>query len=100
MSSVPCYHKYTHSNIFSDPIRLEDVYDNIPEIKARFTELNNLFEEKYHCKPDFYVRAPGRVNLIGEHIDYHGLDLSSLLDAKIFRVPHGYYERHDHCSFF
>ncbi|CBK24516.2 uncharacterized protein [Blastocystis hominis] len=60
MSSVPCYH------------RLEDVYDNVGEIQSRFTELNNLFEEKYHCKPDFYVRAPGRVNLIGEHIDYHG----------------------------
>ena len=52
--------------------RLEDVYDNIPEIKSRFAELNELFEEKYHCKPDFYVRAPGRVNLIGEHTDYNG----------------------------
>ena len=53
------------------------MYDNVAEIESRFTELNKLFEEKYHCKPDFYVRAPGRVNLIGEHIDYHGLVIFS-----------------------
>ena len=38
---------------------------------ARFDELNTIFKEKYGCMPEFYVRAPGRVNLIGEHIDYH-----------------------------
>ena len=38
---------------------------------TRFAELNTLFKEKYGCMPEFYVRAPGRVNLIGEHIDYH-----------------------------
>ena len=47
------------------------MYDNVPEATARFDELNALFKEKYGSLPEFYVRAPGRVNLIGEHIDYH-----------------------------
>lgn len=51
--------------------RIEEVYDNVPAANARFEELNALFKEKYGCMPEFYVRAPGRVNLIGEHIDYH-----------------------------
>ena len=30
------------------------------------------FREIYGVKPAFYCRAPGRVNIIGEHIDYCG----------------------------
>jgi len=29
------------------------------------------FEEKYGNAPEYLVRAPGRVNLIGEHTDYN-----------------------------
>ena len=29
------------------------------------------FEEKFSKEPDFIVAAPGRVNLIGEHVDYN-----------------------------
>ena len=29
------------------------------------------FEEKYGDAPEYLVRAPGRVNLIGEHTDYN-----------------------------
>ena len=29
------------------------------------------FEERFRRSPDFLVRAPGRVNLIGEHTDYN-----------------------------
>jgi galactokinase len=34
--------------------------------------LAEKFESKFNDKPQFFARAPGRVNLIGEHIDYCG----------------------------
>ncbi len=41
-------------------------------IKAsRLNEIENRFAELYGQMPDFVVRAPGRVNLIGEHTDYN-----------------------------
>lgn len=38
----------------------------------RLQTLKNVFEKKYGESPQFYACAPGRVNLIGEHIDYCG----------------------------
>ncbi|XP_062509846.1 N-acetylgalactosamine kinase-like [Corticium candelabrum] len=43
-----------------------------PSYLKRFDTLETLFVAKYNRKPDFYARAPGRVNIIGEHIDYMG----------------------------
>lgn len=40
--------------------------------KVRFDRLNSTFLSEFGSAPSFYVRAPGRVNLIGEHIDYCG----------------------------
>nr|XP_034184341.1 N-acetylgalactosamine kinase isoform X2 [Osmia lignaria] len=34
--------------------------------------LTELFSDHYRRKPSFIVRVPGRVNLIGEHVDYCG----------------------------
>lgn len=51
---------------------------NPPRIKTtintnkRLKNLKNTFETKYGDSPLFYACAPGRVNLIGEHIDYCG----------------------------
>ena len=43
-----------------------------PSIKAsRLSEIENRFAELYGKAPEFVVRAPGRVNLIGEHTDYN-----------------------------
>jgi len=39
---------------------------------ARARSLAEAFASKYGGFPSFIVRAPGRVNLIGEHIDYCG----------------------------
>ncbi|XP_053321119.1 N-acetylgalactosamine kinase [Spea bombifrons] len=41
-------------------------------ITDRLLKLKEIFTSKYGCEPSFYARAPGRVNLIGEHIDYCG----------------------------
>ncbi|XP_017261318.1 N-acetylgalactosamine kinase [Kryptolebias marmoratus] len=38
----------------------------------RLKNLKSAFETKYGESPLFYACAPGRVNLIGEHIDYCG----------------------------
>ncbi|KAM6937252.1 N-acetylgalactosamine kinase [Xenentodon cancila] len=38
----------------------------------RLKNLKNAFETKYGESPLFFAYAPGRVNLIGEHIDYCG----------------------------
>ncbi len=42
------------------------------------------FEALYKVKPDLYVKAPGRINLIGEHTDYNeGFVLPAAIDRKI-----------------
>ncbi|KAI4115507.1 MAG: hypothetical protein LQ338_007850 [Usnochroma carphineum] len=43
---------------------------NIPSQKERWRNLVEHFEDKYGEKPAFVARSPGRVNLIGEHVDY------------------------------
>lgn len=43
----------------------------IPSDK-RIDRLSDVFHEEFGNKPLFFVRVPGRVNIIGEHIDYCG----------------------------
>ncbi|CAK9829294.1 N-acetylgalactosamine kinase [Anthophora retusa] len=42
------------------------------KLLKRLNTLANHFQSKYSIQPSFFVRVPGRVNLIGEHIDYCG----------------------------
>ncbi|XP_060274015.1 N-acetylgalactosamine kinase isoform X5 [Ovis aries] len=43
-----------------------------PELLSGLLKLKEMFNSKFGSIPKFYVRAPGRVNIIGEHIDYCG----------------------------
>ncbi|ERF75212.1 hypothetical protein EPUS_00004 [Endocarpon pusillum Z07020] len=45
------------------------------DLSTRWNSLLSLFKETYGCAPDFVARSPGRVNIIGEHIDYSLYDV-------------------------
>ncbi|KAH8662947.1 ribosomal protein S5 domain 2-type protein [Tricladium varicosporioides] len=51
---------------------LKDIYTNdaITTQTARWETLLKQFKTNYGHSPDFVSRSPGRVNIIGEHIDY------------------------------
>ncbi|KAK4907355.1 galactokinase [Elasticomyces elasticus] len=51
---------------------LSDIYpeDAVESQTKRWNSLIGKFKEDYGKFPDFISRSPGRVNIIGEHIDY------------------------------
>ncbi|KAI7367439.1 hypothetical protein KC336_g21202, partial [Hortaea werneckii] len=51
---------------------LKEVYpeDAIEGQTKRWNNLITKFKQQYGKLPDFISRSPGRVNIIGEHIDY------------------------------
>ncbi|KAJ7253427.1 Galactokinase [Mycena rebaudengoi] len=64
---------------------LTDLYANLGTSLDHVARWNNLaeeFEKRFGRKPLYIARAPGRVNLIGEHIDYA---LFGVLPAAIER---------------
>lgn len=47
--------------------------------------LQNHFRESFHSDPEIIIRAPGRVNLIGEHTDYNaGFVLPIAIDRYVY----------------
>ena len=58
--------------------------------QTRAERLRSTFASAYGTQPDFVARAPGRVNLIGEHTDYNGgfvlpvaIDRTTLIAARL-----------------
>lgn len=51
---------------------LDDIYtkDAVESQSQRWSALLDGFNERYKRQADFVSRSPGRVNIIGEHIDY------------------------------
>lgn len=56
-----------------------------PEVqKKRYDDLIGQFKYLYGFEPEYLVRAPGRVNLIGDHIDYsHFSVLPMAIEADV-----------------
>jgi galactokinase len=57
-----------------------------PEHKTRWNALISAFSQAYGSKPDFVARSPGRVNIIGEHVDYslyNVLPMAVTVDALV-----------------
>lgn len=82
---------------------LSEIYspDRVPVEKQRYDQLIRSFKSQFHpssieqqessAEPQFIVRAPGRVNLIGEHIDYSGygvLPMALEVDAVVACAIH------------
>lgn len=48
------------------------------------TSLNSKFLQLFNCAPRLYGHAPGRVNLLGEHVDYNqGVVLPAAIDRQV-----------------
>lgn len=48
-------------------------------------ELISIFTDQFGEKPSFIIRAPGRVNLLGEHVDYNsGPVLPAAIDLAVY----------------
>jgi len=67
---------------------LQFLYDfsELDEQTVRYEKLISEYKRVYGRAPEFIARAPGRVNLIGEHIDYEGysvLPMAISLDTLV-----------------
>lgn len=52
------------------PKKVSEYYSE--PVEVRVDSIMIRFREKFGTLPDYIARAPGRVNIIGEHIDYEG----------------------------
>ena len=47
--------------------------------------VTQLFQDRFHAEAQFILRAPGRVNLLGEHVDYNdGFVLPVAIDRAVW----------------
>jgi len=51
---------------------LEELSGNSVTNLQRYKKLEEGFKQRYGSYPKYLCRAPGRVNIIGEHVDYSG----------------------------
>ncbi|CAG8438315.1 4783_t:CDS:2 [Ambispora gerdemannii] len=63
---------------------------------ARYNQLVETFKKRYDgCSPSFIARSPGRVNLIGEHIDYTGFGVLPMAISRDVLIAVSYNDDDD-----
>lgn len=66
----------------SNHIGLEK-FDSLGEAdKSRLNRLIDKFKQLLGSLPDYLILSPGRVNIIGDHVDYHGFDVLPMAIEK------------------
>ena len=54
-------------------------------MKTLREHVTQIFQQTFDCDPAFIIRAPGRVNLLGEHVDYNdGFVLPAAIDRAVW----------------
>ncbi len=57
---------------------------NSPDVSSKTDEMAQRYTDLYGESPEFIIRAPGRVNLIGEHTDYNdGFVFPAAIDKDV-----------------
>lgn len=88
LSAPPTAGAATHTPIVRS---LTDIYTPPPP-SQRYANILATFASVFQAQPDCMVRTPGRVNLIGEHIDYNGfgvlpvaIERDTIIAARIIK---------------
>ena len=77
MAIIAVYHDSCFIKLPNNLLQLSNM-----EIIQRITK---LFSETFGAAPEHIVRAPGRVNLLGEHVDYNdGLVMPAAIDRATY----------------
>mmetsp|Transcript_1151 Transcript_1151/g.2356 ORF Transcript_1151/g.2356 Transcript_1151/m.2356 type:complete len:502 (-) Transcript_1151:917-2422(-) len=73
--------------LLSEFATVEAAYgENAASARERLSDMYAMFEKDFGAVPSVCARSPGRVNLIGEHIDYEGygvLPMAIALDTVV-----------------
>src|SRR5215207_7830451 len=71
----------------SSVVNLRKLLYNTPMNTELIERIKNIFQEKFGSAPTHVARAPGRVNLLGEHVDYNdGFVLPAAIDRATYIV--------------
>ncbi|KAL8866344.1 MAG: hypothetical protein Q9174_006360, partial [Haloplaca sp. 1 TL-2023] len=84
-------------DLVPDSLSIEDIYPDtsVQAQKERWRTLQDLFIDAFGMKACFVARSPGRVNLIGEHIDYSLYEVLPMAVATDVLVAVAEYDRPD-----
>ena len=87
-------------DLVPDSLSIEDIYPDtsVQAQKERWKALQDRFTDAFGMKAFFVARSPGRVNLIGEHIDYSLYEVLPMAVATDVLVAVADYDRSHMCT--